>query len=456
MRRLREAGGLALEPKQAWTPVAEFAGPGPRRGQLRPRRDALRAPARRARRDRRARALLRGAARVRERLAFAPCTVSPVLAAQGTYPFVRIERAKREAADGRASRSSTSARATRASRPTRRSARRSSTGSRSGWATRRRRACPSCATAIAGWFGRRFGVELDPDSEVIPTYGSKEAIFSFAQLVVDPRRPRDTVVVTEPGYPVPARGAAFAGRAGRVAAAARGERLPARPRRGRGLGPDRPLLGQLPEQPDRCARARSRSSSGSPSSRASTTSCSAPTRPTASSGSPSRPCSALQVADRTNVVVFQTLSKRSSMTGYRSGFVAALAGADLGALKTYRPVDGRRAAGVRPARVGRRVERRGARRAHARRVPAEARGVPAGARAEGLARRGERGDDVPLGRGAGRRDVGGVRRSGCSSTGSSSRPGSYLGAAGEGYVRIALVPTLAECERAAAILEEVL
>jgi acetylornithine/N-succinyldiaminopimelate aminotransferase len=35
-------------------------------------------------------------------------------------------------------------------------------------------------------------------------------------------------------------------------------------------------------------------------------------------------------------------------------------------------------------------------------------------------------------------------------------PGAYLGAAGEGYVRIALVPTLAECERAAAILEDVL
>jgi acetylornithine aminotransferase len=35
-------------------------------------------------------------------------------------------------------------------------------------------------------------------------------------------------------------------------------------------------------------------------------------------------------------------------------------------------------------------------------------------------------------------------------------PGSYLGAAGEGYVRIALVPTIAECERAAAILEDAL
>ncbi len=35
-------------------------------------------------------------------------------------------------------------------------------------------------------------------------------------------------------------------------------------------------------------------------------------------------------------------------------------------------------------------------------------------------------------------------------------PGSYFGPAGEGYARLALVPTLEECRRAAAILEEVL
>jgi acetylornithine aminotransferase len=33
-------------------------------------------------------------------------------------------------------------------------------------------------------------------------------------------------------------------------------------------------------------------------------------------------------------------------------------------------------------------------------------------------------------------------------------PGSYLGEAGEGYIRIALVPTLEECEQAAGILAE--
>jgi acetylornithine aminotransferase len=35
-------------------------------------------------------------------------------------------------------------------------------------------------------------------------------------------------------------------------------------------------------------------------------------------------------------------------------------------------------------------------------------------------------------------------------------PGAFFGPAGEGYVRLALVPTLAECERAASILQEVL
>jgi aspartate/methionine/tyrosine aminotransferase len=39
---------------------------------------------------------------------------------------------------------------------------------------------------------------------------------------------------------------------------------------------------------------------------------------------------------------------------------------------------------------------------------------------------------------------------------SSRAPGSYFGPSGEGYARLALVPSLEECERAAAILEEIL
>src|SRR5438132_13009434 len=42
---------------------------------------------------------------------------------------------------------------------------------------------PELRASAAGWVGRRFGVELDPDREVIPTYGSKEAIFSLAQVL---------------------------------------------------------------------------------------------------------------------------------------------------------------------------------------------------------------------------------------------------------------------------------
>src|SRR5437763_9218143 len=42
---------------------------------------------------------------------------------------------------------------------------------------------PELRAAAAGWCERRFGVEVDPDSEVVPTYGSKEAIFSLAQVL---------------------------------------------------------------------------------------------------------------------------------------------------------------------------------------------------------------------------------------------------------------------------------
>ena len=70
---------------------------------------------------------------------------------------------------------------------------------------------PELREAVAGWVGRRFAAPLDPDREVIPTLGSKEAIFSFAHVVLDVAGGHDTVVLTEPGYPVGVRGAQFAG-----------------------------------------------------------------------------------------------------------------------------------------------------------------------------------------------------------------------------------------------------
>ncbi len=53
--------------------------------------------------------------------------------------------------------------------------------------------------AIAEWYGRRFGVTLDPDKEVLPLIGSKEGIAHIPLAFVNSG---DVVLVPDPGYPV--------------------------------------------------------------------------------------------------------------------------------------------------------------------------------------------------------------------------------------------------------------
>ena len=378
--------------------------------------------------------------------------VSPVLSEQGTYPFVRIERAKRDAAaagieiidfgqgDPR-----------EPTDPIIRQALVDALAERLGYP--KAEGLPELRQAIADWCGRRFGVELDPDTEVIPTYGSKEAIFSFAQVMIDRSGLKDTVVVTEPGYPVPARGAAFAG--------ARVQALPLL--EPNGFLPDLDRV----EDWERIALfwvnyPNNPSGATAPlafyeqlAERARTHDfvlCSDEAYSELWFDEPPR--SALELADRSNVAVFQTLSKRSSMTGYRSGFVAAPAEI-VSALRTYRPSTGaapqefvQRAAVVawgdeehvgqtRDAyRLKRDVllpvlDRKGWRVAASMATMYLWVEVPGDETSEECAERLLRHGIVVA-------------------------PGSYLGESGEGYIRIALVPTLAECERAAAILEEVL
>lgn len=65
-------------------------------------------------------------------------------------------------------------------------------------------------TAIADYVERRFGVGIDPATQVIPTSGSKEAIFNTPFAFID-RDAGDGVVYPTPGYPVYERGSLFAG-----------------------------------------------------------------------------------------------------------------------------------------------------------------------------------------------------------------------------------------------------
>jgi len=62
--------------------------------------------------------------------------------------------------------------------------------------------------AAADWIGRRFGVALDPAKHVTATIGSKEAVFHLPLAFVDPG---DVVVSPNPGYPPYTRGTLFAG-----------------------------------------------------------------------------------------------------------------------------------------------------------------------------------------------------------------------------------------------------
>jgi LL-diaminopimelate aminotransferase len=67
---------------------------------------------------------------------------------------------------------------------------------------------PALRKAIAGWYGTRFEVQLEPDTEVLPLVGSKEGIAHLAWAFVDPG---DEALVPDPGYPVYAAATTLAG-----------------------------------------------------------------------------------------------------------------------------------------------------------------------------------------------------------------------------------------------------
>lgn len=379
---------------------------------------------------------------------------SPILDELGTYPFARLDEAKRRVAE----------RGVRVidfgmgdpREPTAAFIREELVaGVRETMGYPRAQGLPELREAIAAWCGRRFGVVLDPERELIPTLGAKEAIFAFAQVVLDPSRGKDLVLTTEPGYPVAARGARFAGaEVVQLPLLERNDFLPDLATVDANVWRRAALVWvNYPNNPT-CATAPLGLYERLAALAAEHDFLVASDEAYSELWFDEPPVSALQASNRERVVVFNSLSKRSSMTGYRSGFVAASPDV-IAALRLYRPTVGtapqefvQRAAiaawgdeeHVREARerYGRKravllgaLERRGLRVAGSRATMYLWVEAPAGETSEQLAARLlERGVVVA--------------------------PGAYLGPSGEGYVRFALVPTEEECRLAAEILEEAL
>ncbi len=67
---------------------------------------------------------------------------------------------------------------------------------------------PELRQAVADWYGSRFGVTLDRDTEVLPLIGAKEGIGHMALCLIDPG---DIALVPDPAYPVYSIGTMFAG-----------------------------------------------------------------------------------------------------------------------------------------------------------------------------------------------------------------------------------------------------
>jgi succinyldiaminopimelate transaminase len=362
--------------------------------------------------------------------------INPTLAQMATYPFVRLEEARRrlvaagvdvidfgkgdpnEPTDPMIRQALVDAVPERAPYPL-------------------AQGLPELREAAAGWCARRFGVTVDPDTEIVPTYGSKEAIFSLAQVLDTAGR---TVVFGEPAYPVYERGALFAG--------ADVQTLPLL--RENAFLPDVDAIPDdtaivwvnYPHNPtgalapldfyERLAEAAEERDFYIASDEAYT-----------ELWFDEPPVSALQASDRSRTIVFQTLSKRSSMTGYRSGFVAAPPDV-IAALKAYRPT-----VGTAPQEF---VQRASVVAWNDERHVAETRARYRAKRDVLIPAIEAKGWEIVASDATMYLWVVGPDPDALLERGLLVSPGEFFGPSGAGYVRFALVPTLEECTRAAELL----
>ena len=177
---------------------------------------------------------------------------------------------------------------------------------------------PELREAIVAWIARRFAVTLDPAREVLPTLGAKEPIALLARLFA---RPGDAIALASPSYPVPERSAVAAGLpvASQIVCAANSwlpdpDAIPwadaaivwvVNPHNPTGAVAPLALLDELAL---RCRRSGAILAVDETYSEF------------WFDGEP--PSSGLELEDRSGVVVFNSLSKRSGLAGLRSGFMA--------------------------------------------------------------------------------------------------------------------------------------
>lgn len=306
---------------------------------------------------------------------------------------------------------------------------------------------PELRHAVAGYLRRRFDVTLDPDREILPAAGAKEAIFHLPLCLVDPHAERRAVIYPDPGYPIYERGCVFAG----------GEPRPVVLREANGflLEPaDLPeaLLRRTaifwlcyPNNPTGAVAPRAYLERVAEASRrhgftVAADECYADLY----GGEP--PPSYLQIC-RERAIAIHSLSKRSGMTGMRSGFMAGDPEI-IAALKRFRPAIGTASQDFVQA------------------AAAAAWSDDAHAAERRRTFEAKRQLFLPFLREIGLRVVGGpaglylwIELPGRSAsepwvlelarrTGVVLMPGAHLGAGGEGHVRLALVPKLEECREA--------
>jgi len=177
---------------------------------------------------------------------------------------------------------------------------------------------PELRDAITAWIARRFEVTVDPAREVLPTLGAKEPIALLARVFA---RPGEAIAVGSPSYPVPERSARAAGLpvaaqilSGESSWLPDPDAIPwarvaivwvVTPHNPTGAVAPRALLEELAE---RCRRGGAILAVDETYSEF------------WFDGDP--PASGLQLEDRSGVVVFNSLSKRSGLAGLRCGFMA--------------------------------------------------------------------------------------------------------------------------------------